>query len=104
MYLLPEKSTKLDLSYNIRHKATSLFINGYLAHTKDYISQITMIDSGRQITDPSGTISYNLMLSTFRRSVPEGTWASAISPTFLPIKAAPIGDFNEILPASRFIS
>ena len=50
MYLLPEKSTKLDLSYNIRHKATSLFINGYLAHTKDYISQITMIDSGRLIT------------------------------------------------------
>ena len=44
------------------------------------------------------------MLSILRWRVPEGTWTSAISPTFLPIKAAPIGDFNEILPASRFIS
>ena len=46
----------------------------------------------------------SVMLSIFRRSVPEGTWASVISPTFLPIRAAPIGDFKEILPASRFIS
>ena len=50
MYLRPEKSTKLDLSYNVKAKALSLFINGYLAHTKDYISQITMIDAGRLIT------------------------------------------------------
>ena len=50
MHLSPEKSTKLDLSYNIKTKALSLFINGYLAHTKDYISQITMIDVGRLIT------------------------------------------------------
>lgn len=50
MYLRPEKSTKLDLSYNLRYKAGSLFVNGYLAHTKDYISQITMIDAGRLIT------------------------------------------------------
>ena len=45
-----------------------------------------------------------LMLSILRCSVPEGTWASAISPTFFPINAAPIGDFSEIIPASRFIS
>ena len=50
MYLRPEKSTKLDLSYNVKAKALSLFINGYLAHTKDYISQITTIDTGRLIT------------------------------------------------------
>ena len=50
MYLRPEKSTKLDLSYNVKAKALSLFINGYLSHTKDYISQITMIDTGRLIT------------------------------------------------------
>lgn len=50
MYLRPEKSTKLDLSYNVKAKALSLFINGYLAHTKDYISQITTIDAGRLIT------------------------------------------------------
>ena len=50
MYLRPEKSTKLDLSYNVKAKALSLFINGYLAHTTGYISQITMIDAGRLIT------------------------------------------------------
>ena len=50
MYLRPEKSTKLDLSYNIRSKGINLFINGYLTHTRDYISQITMIDGGRLIT------------------------------------------------------
>ena len=50
MYLRPEKSTKLDLSYNWKSEAASLFVNGYLSHTKDYISQITMIDSGRLIT------------------------------------------------------
>lgn len=50
MYLRPERSTKLDLSYNIKSKAASLFINGYLTHTKNYISQITMIDAGRLIT------------------------------------------------------
>ena len=44
------------------------------------------------------------MLSILRRSVPEGVWASAISPTLLPMRAAPIGDFSEIFPASRFIS
>jgi hypothetical protein len=41
------------------------------------------------------------MLSIFSRRVPAGTWASAISPTFLPIRAAPIGDFSEILPAQE---
>ena len=50
MYLLPEKSTKLDISYNRKSKGISLFVNGYLTHTKDYISQITMIDTGRLIT------------------------------------------------------
>ena len=34
------------------------------------------------------------MLSILRRKVPEGSCASAISPTFLPIRAAPIGDFR----------
>ena len=50
MYLSPEKSTKLDLSYNVKSKVATLFINGYIAHTKDYISQITVIDAGRLIT------------------------------------------------------
>ena len=50
MYLYPEKSTKLDVSYNIRSKGISLFANAYLNHTQDYISQITMIDDGRLIT------------------------------------------------------
>ena len=50
MYLSPEKSTKLDIGYNVKSKGVSLFINGYMTHTKDYISQITMIDTGRLIT------------------------------------------------------
>ena len=50
MYLRPERSSKLDLSYNRKSKLFSLFVNGYLSHTKDYISQITMIDAGRLIT------------------------------------------------------
>ena len=50
MYLSPERSTKMDLSYNIKAKGFNLFINGYLTHTKDYISQITIIDAGRLIT------------------------------------------------------
>ncbi|MBE6250062.1 MAG: TonB-dependent receptor [Bacteroidales bacterium] len=50
MYLKPEKSTKADVSYNFRTKGVNLFINGYVNHTADYISQITMIDTGRLIT------------------------------------------------------
>lgn len=50
MYLRPEKATKLDLSYNIKSKAISMFVNVYMTDTKDYISQITMIDDGRLIT------------------------------------------------------
>ena len=50
MYLRPEKSTKFDLSYNRKSKGLNLFVNGYLTHTGDYISQITMIDAGRLIT------------------------------------------------------
>ena len=46
----------------------------------------------------------NVMLSIFRRRIPDGVLASTVSPTFLPMRAAPIGDFREIFPASRFIS
>ena len=44
------------------------------------------------------------MFSILRSNVPDGVCASTISPTFLPIRAAPIGDLSEIFPASRFIS
>ena len=50
MYLLPEKSTKLDLSYSLKSKGFNLFLNGYMNCTEDYISQITKIDTGRLIT------------------------------------------------------
>lgn len=50
MYLRPEKSTKLDLSFNRKSKIFNLFVNGYMSHTEDYISQITTIDDGRLIT------------------------------------------------------
>ena len=50
MYLLPEKATKLDLGYNLKAKGLDLFLNGYISHTRDYISQITLIDADRLIT------------------------------------------------------
>ena len=50
MMLRPEKSTKIDLAYNLRHKKTQLFIDAYLNYTKDYISQITIIPEELLIT------------------------------------------------------
>lgn len=48
--LRPEKSTKVDLSYNLRNKIVTLFVDGYVNYTTDYISQITMLNSERLIT------------------------------------------------------
>ena len=50
MHLNPEQSTKLDLSYNLSKGKSNLFVNVYVNHTKDFISQITMIDDTRLIT------------------------------------------------------
>ena len=50
MHLEPEKATKVDLSYNFSSNAVNLFINGYISHTTDYISQITKMDNERLIT------------------------------------------------------
>lgn len=50
MHLNPEKSTKLDFAYSLRGDALSLFVDGYLNHTTDYISQITVLDADRLIT------------------------------------------------------
>lgn len=50
MHLEPEKSTKLDLSYNLRGEMMNLFVDGYLNYTTDYISQITMMEGERLIT------------------------------------------------------
>lgn len=50
MHLKPEKSTKLDLSYNLRGEKMNLFVDGYLNYTTDYISQITMMEGERLIT------------------------------------------------------
>ena len=50
MYLKPEKATKIDLSYTIRSKMVTLFTNGYINYTSDYISQITHLDNERLIT------------------------------------------------------
>ena len=50
MHLQPEKATKLDLGYNLSSGSFNLFLNGYMNHTADYISQITMIDADRLIT------------------------------------------------------
>lgn len=50
MHLKPEKATKVDLSYNLRSEVVTLFANGYLNYTTDYISQITHFDNERLIT------------------------------------------------------
>ena len=50
MHLKPEKSTKVDLSYNLRGEVVTLFANGYFNFTTDYISQITLLDNERLIT------------------------------------------------------
>lgn len=50
MHLAPEKATKVDLSYNFSSEAVNLFVNGYLIHTTDYISQMTKMDNERLIT------------------------------------------------------
>ncbi len=95
MYLLPEKSAKLDLSYNLKSKGFNLFLNGYLSHTKDYISQITTIDAGRLITtyvnadkdlksgldlsmrfDPAGWLNVSLSANTYYVST-EGEYKGA---------------------------
>ena len=50
MHLQPEKSTKLDLSYNLSNGLFKLFANGYVNHTSNYISQITTIEENKLIT------------------------------------------------------
>jgi outer membrane receptor protein involved in Fe transport len=50
MYLQPEKSTKVDLSYNYQGANLSLFANGYVNYTNDYISQITKLNDDMLIT------------------------------------------------------
>ena len=50
MHLDPEKTTKVDLSYNINSEVVNLFVNGYLNYTTDYISQVTKMDGERLIT------------------------------------------------------
>lgn len=50
MHLKPEKATKVDLSYSLRNEVVTLFANGYLNYTTNYISQITHFDNERLIT------------------------------------------------------
>ena len=50
MNLLPEKSSKLDLSYNLKGEKLSLFADAYFNFTEDYISQVTEIVDSLLIT------------------------------------------------------
>ena len=66
MHLNPEQATKIDLSYNLGKGRYNLFVNGYMNHTKDFISQITMIDESRLITtyvNSTYDIKYGIDLS-----------------------------------------
>ena len=50
MHLLPEKSSKLDLSYQLRNEKVMWFVNAYANYTTDYISQVTKIENDLLIT------------------------------------------------------
>ena len=50
MYLRPEKSTKLDLSYSFRNNLIQLFADGYINYTNHYISQITTLNNDILVT------------------------------------------------------
>lgn len=48
--LNPEKSTKIDLAYNLKGELAQLFVDAYFNYTKDYITQITTIEDELLIT------------------------------------------------------
>ena len=50
MYLHPEKTSKLDLTYNIKGERFNIFADAYLNYTTDYISQITKVLDGLLLT------------------------------------------------------
>lgn len=50
MNLLPEKSSRLDLTYSHGGKGVSLFADAYFAYTSDYVSQITKYEDELLIT------------------------------------------------------
>ena len=50
MHLLPEKSSKLDLSYQLRSEKVMWFVNAYANYTTDYISQVTKMENDLLIT------------------------------------------------------
>lgn len=50
MNLQAEKTSKLDLTYNIKGKKFNIFADAYFNYTEDYISQITEVIDGLLIT------------------------------------------------------
>lgn len=50
MYLHPEKTSKLDLTYNIKGERFNIFADAYLNYTTNYISQITKVVDGLLLT------------------------------------------------------
>ncbi len=50
MNLYPEKTSKLDLTYNIKGEKFNLFADAYFNYTTDYISQVTEIVDSLLIT------------------------------------------------------
>ena len=50
MYLHPEKTSKLDLTYNVKGEKFNIFTDVYLNYTTDYISQITKVVDGLLLT------------------------------------------------------
>lgn len=50
MYLNPEKSSKFDLSYNLKGEKFNIFADAYFNYTENYISQVTEVVDSLLIT------------------------------------------------------
>ena len=50
MYLNPEKSSKFDLSYNLKGEKFNVFADAYFNYTENYISQVTEVVDSLLIT------------------------------------------------------
>ena len=94
MFLKPEKATKLDVSYNLAKGPANFFVNGYLSHTDNYISQITAISGNKLITtyvNADTDIKAGVELS-FRTEISKKLGISMAANTFY---ADATGEYND---------
>lgn len=84
MNLLPEKSNKLDMSYNLSGRAVQFFADAYLNYTADFISQVTKLEN-------------DLLVTTYINAASDLKAGADIS-----LKLMPAGWLNATLSANTF--